>query len=489
MTGGLESDKVGSFSIIEKIGEGGMAIIYKATQPALKRTVVIKKLKDPNREIIERFKKEAFVSASFSQENVLAIYDFIYANKTYYLVMEYVDGHDLRDIIDFSAPLPPSVAALIIREVAKGIEYTHNKSVIHRDIKPSNILISHLGEIKLIDFGVAKDETPSKLTLTGMIVGTPAYMSPEQANGDPLGPQSDIYSLGVLLYEMLTGVKPFIGDTNTEVLMKIVKGKFPSPKKYNREIPWRLVQIVKKAMRRDVDKRYLNASEFIRDLNQFIPWKVQTKKKEIISQFLRKYETDTLKSSEEKFTPFKMYPDNQKRLWYGISAVVILFLLASFQINRFFIKERFITMEVKTNIQPSSVYLDGNFIGDIKTQSKVFENILSGKHLIQIRGSGTNGIYQSNYYFKSGKDISITAQIPPRNTVVTVAATTSPSGAALYLEDELLGTTPLNRLRLTSGQHTIKAVIKGYKTYEDKIVLEKNQSYHLHYNLVPNNAH
>jgi serine/threonine-protein kinase len=213
MTAGLESDKVGSFRLIEKIGEGGMAIIYKAVQPSLKRTVVIKRLKDPNREIIERFKKEAFVSASFSQENVLAIYDFIYAHKSYYLVMEFVDGHDLRDIIDFSAPLPPSVAALIIREVAKGIEYTHNKSVIHRDIKPSNILISHHGEIKLIDFGVAKDETPSKLTLTGMIVGTPSYMSPEQANGDPLGPQSDIYSLGVLLYEMLTGVKPFLGDT------------------------------------------------------------------------------------------------------------------------------------------------------------------------------------------------------------------------------------------------------------------------------------
>jgi serine/threonine-protein kinase len=374
MTTGLESDKVGSFRLIEKIGEGGMAIIYKAIQPSLKRTVVIKRLKDPNREIIERFKKEAFVSASFSQENVLAIYDFIYANKSYYLVMEFVDGHDLRDIIDFSAPLPPSVAALIIREVAKGIEYTHNKSVIHRDIKPSNILISHHGEIKLIDFGVAKDETPSKLTLTGMIVGTPSYMSPEQANGDPLGPQSDIYSLGVLLYEMLTGVKPFLGDTNTEVLMKIVKGKFPSPKKYNREIPWRLVQIVKKAMRRDTDKRYLNASEFIRDLDQFIPWKVQTEKKDIISQFLRKYETDSLKSSEETFSAPRMYPASTKKFWYGAAAVVILFLLATFQIHRFFENERFINIEVKTNIQPSSVYLDGILIGDmtIKIVRKYF---------------------------------------------------------------------------------------------------------------------
>jgi len=485
MAVGLESDKVGSFRIIEKIGEGGMAIIYKAVQPSLKRTVVIKKLKDPNREIIERFKKEAFVSASFSQENVLAIYDFIYANKSYYLVMEYVDGHDLRDIIDFSAPIPPSVAALLIREVAKGIEYTHNKSVIHRDIKPSNILISHLGEIKLIDFGVAKDETPSKLTLTGMIVGTPSYMSPEQANGDPLGAQSDIYSLGVLLYEMLTGVKPFLGDTNTEVLMKIVKGKFPSPKKYNRDIPLRLVQIVKKSMRRDTDKRYLNASEFIRDLNHFIPWKVQTEKKEIISQFLRKYETDTVKSTEETYTPFKMYPSNSKKFWYSTAVVILLFLIASFQIHRFFKNERFITMEVKTNIQPSSVYLDGNHIGEMTAQTKLFENILSGEHQIQIRGNGTNGIY----FFESGKTISINAQIPRRNTVVTVAATSNPSGADIYLDGELLGQTPLYRLRLKSGQHNVKAMKKGHNKYEEQIDLEKNQSYHLHYNLRPTNSH
>jgi serine/threonine-protein kinase len=489
MTVGLESDKVGSFRIIEKIGEGGMAIIYKAVQPSLKRTVVIKKLKDPNREIIERFKKEAFVSASFSQENVLAIYDFIYSNKSYFLVMEFVDGHDLRDIIDFSAPLPPSVAALIIREVAKGIEYTHNKSVIHRDIKPSNILISHLGEIKLIDFGVAKDETPSKLTLTGMIVGTPSYMSPEQANGDPLGAQSDIYSLGVLLYEMLTGVKPFLGDTNTEVLMKIVKGKFPSPKKYNREIPWRLVQIVKKAMRRDTDKRYLNASEFIRDLDHFIPWKVQTDKKGIISQFLQKYETDTLKSSEETFKSPKMQQTSTKKFWYGTAAIIFIFLIASFQVHRFFENERFVTMEVRTNIQPSSVYLDGKLIGKMTTQSKVFENILSGKHQLQIHGVGNNGIYQSNYIFESGKDVSINAQIPRRNTVVTVAATSNPSGAAIYFDGELLGNTPLRRLRLKSGQHTIKALMNGYETYVDEINLEKNQSYHLHYNLESTNAH
>jgi serine/threonine-protein kinase len=483
MNAGLESDKVGSFRIIEKIGEGGMAIIYKAVQPSLKRTVVIKKLKDPNREIIERFKKEAFVSASFSQENVLAIYDFIYAGRTYYLVMEYVDGHDLRDIIDFSAPLPSYVAALIIREVATGLEYTHNKNIIHRDIKPSNILISNLGEVKLIDFGVAKDETPSKLTVTGMIVGTPSYMSPEQANGDPIGPQSDVYSLGVLLFEMLTGVKPFLGDTNTEVLMKIVKGKYPSPKKYNREIPWRLVNIVKKAMRRDADKRYHNSSELIHDLDLFIPWKEKANKKTIISQFLRKYETDTLRSTDSAFSPPRMYVTSTKRFWFMTAAVIFSFMLACVQIGRFLINERFVPMEVTTDSQAASVYLDGRFLGRISTGKQNFPNISAGEHSIEVRSDSDKGIYHEVLYFKPGKAVSIEAILPDRNTLVSLSASSEPEGAELYLDEKLLGKTPLRRLRLKSGSHTVKLKKEGFLPISEQLNLDESQSYSLHYRL------
>jgi serine/threonine-protein kinase len=263
----LDIEKVGSFKVIEKIGEGGMAIIYKASQPSLNRTVVIKKLKDPNNEIIERFKKEALVSASLSQENVLSIYDFIYHGRSYFLIMEYVDGYDLHDILDYMSPLSPIISALLIREIAKGLEYTHNKNVIHRDIKPSNILISKDGDVKLIDFGVAKDEAPSKLTITGMIIGTPSYMSPEQANGEKINHQSDIYSLGVLFYEILTGFKPYSGDTNTEIFAKISKGKFASPMKYRSDIPLKLTKVIKKCLHKNRDKRYKNATELIRDIN------------------------------------------------------------------------------------------------------------------------------------------------------------------------------------------------------------------------------
>jgi len=479
----LENDKVGSFKITEKIGEGGMAIIYKAAQPSLNREVVIKKLKDPNREIIERFKKEALVSASLFHENILTIYDFVNLGRSYYLVMEYVDGQDLRTIIDHAAPLPPYIAALIIREVAKGLEYTHNKNIIHRDIKPSNIIISYQGDVKLIDFGVAKDETPSRLTITGMIVGTPSYMSPEQANGDRIGKESDIYALGVLLYEMATGIKPFLGESNTEILMRIAKGKFPSPKKYNREIPWKLLLIIKKSMRKDRSRRYANASEMIKDLNKFIPWYEHTHKKEILAQYLNKFEDKKTKKDTTKFQHAVIYKSNTFKFRMIAAALVILFIFAAYQINRFFQKERLIDLEISTNIANCTVYLDEHRIGKIESKQKIFTNIGPGMYMLKIIGPEGNGIYLGNVTLIPGSRTSVAAFIPSNNSSVAITAKSSPSGAKLYIDNNLVGLTPVSQLSLTGGPHEFRLVKEGYISHNETFDLKLNHSYHLHYTL------
>ena len=155
-----------------------------------------------------------------------------------------------------------------------------------------------------------------------MIVGTPSYMSPEQANGDRLGKESDIYSLGVLLYEMITGTKPFTGDTNTEILMKIVKGKFPSPRKYNRDIPSRLVRIIKKAMKKDINKRYSNASELIRALNKFIPWYEQSHKKDILSKYIE-HSGNNNKSSSSQLKLSGMRSQSTSGFWFTVFFILI----------------------------------------------------------------------------------------------------------------------------------------------------------------------
>jgi serine/threonine-protein kinase len=481
----LDNDQIGSFKIIEKIGEGGMAIVYKATQPSLKRDVVVKKLKDPNREIIERFKKEAFVSASFSQENVLTIYDFLYHGRSYYLVMEYVEGNDLRTIIDVAAPIPAYVSALIIRDVARGLEYTHSKNIIHRDIKPSNILISRQGEVKLIDFGVAKDEEPSRLTLTGMIVGTPSYMSPEQANGDRVEKQSDIYSLGVLMYEMVTGLKPFSGETNTEILMRIVKGKFPSPRKYNRDLPYRLVRIILKAMRKDKKRRYQNAAELIRDIEKFLPWQEQANKKEIVSHYIRKCDISSTAVTSTKTRLAGAYHGYRFRVWPWAAVISVLLFFSIWQINRFLISERLSRLEIQANTQFNTVLLDGHPLGDMQKNHQVFSNLLPGEHILLVRGPADNGIFRQNIRLDPGKKNAISVQVPLQAARAQVTVVSSPLDAQFFIDDQLIGTTPLQGVKIPSGLHTIKLIKRGYRLYRESYQFELNQSYHLHFTLQP----
>ncbi len=479
----LENDQIGSFTLGEKIGEGGMAIIFKASQPALKRDVVIKKLKDPNREIIARFKREAYVSASISQENVLAIYDFIYTGKSYYLVMEYVDGDDLRDIIDYKAPLPADISALIIRDVARGLEYTHSKNIIHRDIKPSNILISKQGEVKLIDFGVAREEAPSKLTVTGMIVGTPSYMSPEQANGDKLNKQTDIYSLGVLLYEMVTGVKPFSGETNNEVLMKIVKGRYDSPSKHNPDLPYGIVRIIKRALRKDTRRRYQNATEMIRDLDKFIPWRDQANKKDTISRFVENYKSNGRDKLTTSIQYAALYKSKTVPYFVSTAAIILFFLFAGFQMQRFIKNERYSMIEINSNISNGRVFLNNQPVGYLNSDQYSLENLSPGPYQMEIHGTESNGIYMANILLPPAQKISHTAFIPVMQSKAVLNTNTIPAGAKLFIDDRFIGDTPISDITLSRGNHDIKLIKEGFPIYQKEISVSGNHIYHLNINL------
>jgi serine/threonine protein kinase len=478
----LDEEKIGNFKIVEKIGEGGMAIIYKALQPSLKRTVVVKKLKDPNKEIIERFKKEALVSASFSQENVLAIYDFIYSGKSYYLVMEHVDGKDLRTIIDYFAPLPLHIASLIIREIAKGLEYTHVKGIIHRDIKPSNILISYQGDVKLIDFGVAKDETPSRLTLTGMIVGTPSYMSPEQANGEKISSQSDIYSLGVLLYEMVTGIKPFSGDTNTEVMMKIIKGKYTSPRKYNTDMSFKLARIIKKCLQKSRKKRYQNAPELIRDLNNYIPWQGQTHKKELLSEFLKKFN-----NLEDHFvnTRVSSKVTAKRNFVYRLAATIILLLgiYTGIQLTRYIIYERLLTLEISVNQPGAMVYLNKNYLGRISSSQKSFSNLPGGSHTLTVTNADETAVYRNYLHLNPGKNVKINARFPSLNQSTTCSITSTPELAEICINGKSIGTTPINNVPISNGTYLFTLSKTGYQKVTRNIEINKYKHHLLTFSL------
>ncbi len=477
-------DLVGNYKILSKIGEGGMAEIYKAIQPALKRNVVVKKLKDPNREIIARFKKEALLSASFNHENLIAIYDFINSGKSYFLIMEHVDGEDLRTIIDYMSPLPVQVAALISYEIARGLQYTHSQNIIHTDIKPSNILISYDGSIKLIDFGVAKDDTATRLTMTGLIVGTPAYMSPEQANGEPLNAQSDIYSLGILLYEMLTGVKPFHGENNTEILAKIVRSKYTPPERINPAVPYRLRRIIKKALRTNRKKRYKSAAELIHDLERFIPWQKRSHKKELLGRFLNQLNKNEPPSTDDT-VKFAMLARSHSKIWsalryFIITAVLYLMVQLYYQ---FYVNELgFIKLEgVQNNVE---IRLDKSRYNNSGDSAPVLGPVLVGYHDLEINDAANNSIFIARIPVTANDTFRVEIQTQKSNMVRRLNIVSNPDNAELSIDGHPWNVTPTRSIQLKPGFHTIEIRKDGYIPINDKRFLQQAESYTLHYTLL-----
>lgn len=259
---------IGNYKIVDVLGTGGMAKVYTAMHTSLKRLVVIKEM--ARTESRQRFKQEAVISAALKHKNIVTTHDYFTIGSSCYLVMEYVDGVDLAAVIQQTAPLPPRVAALIARDVCSALTYAHTQNIIHRDIKPTNVLISRRGGVKISDFGVARGETLPHLTQTGTVIGTPFYMSPEQASGDDVTSQTDIYSLGIVLYEMVTGKKPFTGKNAHAITSKVCRGKYPSVFWNMPQHSLRLARIIEQAMQKNLKRRYVSAKLFSQDLEKFI---------------------------------------------------------------------------------------------------------------------------------------------------------------------------------------------------------------------------
>ncbi len=246
------------YEILDEIGSGGMATVFKAIQKSLDRPVAIKQLKrsycsDP--QIVKRFERESRVAASLQHENIVHIYDY-WKRPTFAIVMEYVDGTDLAEIIEKTGPLPVDVGVMIAIQVCSALDYAHMRGLVHRDIKPSNIMVKRNGEVKLMDFGIAHTRHLDALTVPGMLIGTPAYMSPEQILGQPLDIRSDIFSFGIVLYEMFTGIKPFTDEETRAVSAKILKDDFFAPRRVNRAIPRALQRVIKKCLRKKPQRRF-----------------------------------------------------------------------------------------------------------------------------------------------------------------------------------------------------------------------------------------
>jgi eukaryotic-like serine/threonine-protein kinase len=263
--------KFGPYEVTATIGEGGMAVVYKGYQQSLNRYVAIKVLRAElarDQEFVERFRREALAVADLSHPNILHVYDAGYANGVYYIVMAYVDGGSLKDLIA-RGPIEMEYTIAIAAQVADALHHGHQRGIVHRDVKPSNILISRDGRPLLTDFGIAKalHETTG-LTRTGTSIGTPEYMAPEQIQGQPVDARTDIYALGIVLYEMLAGWAPFSANTPVATLYKQVNEPPPPLRQVNIGISTWVQEIVLKAMEKNPWDRYQKASEMAAALRQ-----------------------------------------------------------------------------------------------------------------------------------------------------------------------------------------------------------------------------
>ncbi|MCI8362845.1 MAG: Stk1 family PASTA domain-containing Ser/Thr kinase [Clostridia bacterium] len=267
-------DLVGKFignryEIIEKIGNGGMATVYKAKCHVLNRYVAVKVLKDEyttDAEFIRRFNAEAQSAAGLTHANIVSVYDVGHEDNIYYIVMELIQGKTLKQIINQDGSLPWKWSVNIAIQIASALEAAHRNNIVHRDIKPHNIIITEDGIAKVTDFGIAKAVSNSTITAFGTTIGSVHYFSPEHAKGGFTDAKSDLYSLGVVMYEMLTGRVPFDADTPVSVALKHMQEKPVEPIKLNPSIPFAVNQIIIKAMEKEPSLRYQNATEMIKDL-------------------------------------------------------------------------------------------------------------------------------------------------------------------------------------------------------------------------------
>ncbi|CAG0936323.1 eukaryotic-like serine/threonine-protein kinase [Thermoflexales bacterium] len=275
----LTGKTLGNYRLLERAGRGGMAVVYKAYQPALERYVAIKviheQLAAESADFSRRFQREAKLVANLRHPNIVQVYDFGVAEQVPYMVMEYLEGDTLKArLTELAAQgqiMPLAETRRIFLAVTGALEYAHQQGMIHRDVKPANVFLTTHGEVVLMDFGIARLTDGTQYTASGAMVGTPAYMSPEQGQGEHGDERSDIYALGVMLYEMVTSQVPYQADTPLAVILKHISDPLPLPGALNPSLPEGVAQVIFKALAKDPSDRYPNVSDMARALEAALP--------------------------------------------------------------------------------------------------------------------------------------------------------------------------------------------------------------------------
>ena len=397
-------ERIGNCRIVEEIASGGMAVVYRAIQEPLGRTVAIKALKTSaaaEENVVTRFEREAKSLANLQHENIIHVYDFHHERGAMFIVMEYVQGIDLYDLLEKCGRLPYDVAAILAMQVARALDYVHYRGIVHRDIKPANIMIARTGGVKVMDFGIARDTSFGDLTEAGTGIGTPAYMSPEQVLGDKLDARSDIFSLGVVLYQMVTGKKPFVEDEKKSAMHKIRLEKHESARSVNPEVPRELNNIIDQCLEKQPRDRWRSAQHMVIALERFLAKHVEMNHHARLVLFIKSQGVITELEAEQYLNPAALgagggalqQPNLQARnvvragvVAHGVVLGVLLLFLGLIHVAPLGATPKGAAAErsyVHVDAQPwAKITIDGTVVG-YTPQMKAIE-ILVGRHTLRL---------------------------------------------------------------------------------------------------------
>ncbi|MCX5753925.1 MAG: serine/threonine protein kinase [Candidatus Krumholzibacteria bacterium] len=321
------------YEICKTLATGGTAVLYKAIQTSLDRPVVIKKLhshliSDPN--FTRRFELEAKAVASLDHENIVRIIDFGSAEGNYFIVMEYIDGPCFKDVLSSRRVISEDLMLLVAREICLGLDHAHQRGIVHRDIKPANIMITLEGQVKITDFGLAKlTQSPTQQTVASTLLGTPLYMSPEQAIGDSIDGRSDLFSLGTICYEAITGMQPFLGDNYAAVIQNIINGGINAPSRIRKDVSPGAEELIMKALHREPGKRFRSALEMARAIESLLGQEKIASSRERLRK-LAAGEDDCASRARRRG---RKSPRKKRLLFLGIAAACVVSMAAVISLN------------------------------------------------------------------------------------------------------------------------------------------------------------
>ncbi len=488
--------QIGHYTIIAKLGEGGMGVVYLAEDLELRRKVALKLLSPhytSNPDAKARFKREAQAAAALTQPNIVTIYEVGEHGNQSYIAMEYVEGESLADLMSRQRLTVEESIAIVI-QLCQGLSKAHRAGIVHRDLKPANILIDKDGQVKIVDFGLARISDVSKLTLDGKVMGTPNYMSPEQVKGETSDRRSDIFSVGIILYELLTGECPFRGDQQLAVLYAIAH-EAPLPlAHYLQNISGELQSIIDKALQKDLASRYQNIDELLNDLQRELPPDHQT---------LHRTGQPAISGRSRFLQPARSGGFTRR---YGRLMILALLGIAVVIPAAFFVPDYFkpaqqqasATMEAMLTITTTpvgaTVFLDGDSAGVTPLR---FPSAANGKVALRLLMQNyatidtlitlNNGL-DSTFSFSlnplvnnSIEQQSALASVQkPASPIVSASIGTlriisDPQGAEIFINGSTAGTTPYSNQNMKAGEYKITLRKKGYDEYSTSVSVSHRQ--------------